>query len=201
MINVVILSKIFKMKKILFVLFILTLSNGWAQECDYKANLDSEVIKLKLTKEYLMWFKNIGSMTEYIEFSLANRDSLRFLNVTLSRIDNKVENDSLCLNTSTRMYLQTSNSKIAVLPFFDIEQCSKIVDFEETKEQMRTINASFLITEAASNILKESPLSFLRITNNGEVKDYVIRKAIIDPKFGIESYPENYFISQLHCVE
>lgn len=193
--------KFIEMKKILFVLLLLTLSNGWSQECDYKANLDSEVIKLKLTKEYLMWFKNIGGMTEYIEFSLANRDSLRFLNVSISKIDNKVENDSLCFNTSTRMYLQVSNSKIAVLPYFDVEQCSKIVDFEETNEQMRTISASFLITETASNILKESPLSFMRITHNGEDKDYVVRKAIIDPKFGIESYPENYFVSQLHCVD
>lgn len=193
--------KFIEMKKILPALFLLTLSNGWAQECDYKANLDSEVIRLKLTKEYLMWFKNIGSMTEYIEFSLANRDSLRFLNVTLSKIDNKVENDSLCFNTNTRMYLQAANSKIAVLPYFDTEQCSKIVDFEETKEQMRSISASFIITEAAAAILKESPLSFLRITNKGEEKDYVIKKAIIDAKFGIESYPENYFISQLHCVD
>jgi len=193
--------KFIGMKKILLALFLLTISNGWSQECDYKANLDSEVIKLKLTKEYLMWFKNIGAMTEYIEFSLANRDSLRFLNVTLSRIDNKVESDSVCFNMTTRMYLQVSNSKIAVLPYFDIEQCSKIVDFEETKEQMRSISASFLITETAANILKESPLSFLRITNKGEDKDYVIRKAILDPKFGIESYPENYFVNQLHCVD
>lgn len=193
--------KFIGMKKILLALFLLTISNGWSQECDYKANLDSEVIKLKLTKEYLMWFKNIGAMTEYIEFSLANRDSLRFLNVTLSRIDNKVESDSVCFNMTTRMYLQVSNSKIAVLPYFDIEQCSKIVDFEETKEQMRSISASFLITETAANILKESPLSFLRISNNGEDKDYVIRKAILDPKFGIESYPENYFVNQLHCVD
>lgn len=196
------------MRTLLLLIFIIvSMPSGRAQDtipspCDYKANIDSEVLKLKLTKEYLVWFKNLGAMTEYIEFSLTKNDSLRFLNFTKTKIDYKVENDSICLTNKSRIYLQAQNNQIAVLPFVEENQCSKHSRLEETNEEMLTINGVFLITDQAAQIIGSQPVNFMRLAVNDSLNlDYVLRERIIDPKFGIEAYPETYFKEQLKCID
>ncbi|MDT8415735.1 MAG: hypothetical protein RQ735_10215 [Flavobacteriaceae bacterium] len=170
--------------------------------CDYKANIDSDILKLKLTKEYLVWFKNLGAMTEYIELSLTRNDSLEFVNLTKTKIDNRVENDSVCLTANSRLYLQVQNSKIAVLPYVDQNQCSKIYPLEETGEELMSVGGAFLITADAKKIIGNSPVNFMRIAVNDSLNlDYVLKEHLTDQKFGIESFPEKYFLENLKCID
>lgn len=196
------------MRTLLLLIFIIgSIPSGIAQDtipspCDYKANIDSEVLKLKLTKEYLVWFKNLGAMTEYIEFSLTKNDSLKFVNFTKTKIDYKVENDSICLTNKSRIYLQAQNNQIAVLPFVEENQCSKHTRLEETNEEMLNLNGVFLLTNQAAQIIGSQPVNFMRLAVNDSLNlDYVLRERIIDPKFGIEAYPEAYFKEQLKCID
>lgn len=196
------------MRNTLLILFsAFLLQSGFAQDsipspCDYKANIDSEVLKLKLTKEYLVWFKNLGALTEYIELSLTKNDSLQFVNFTKTKIDYKVENDSICFTNKTRLYLQGQNSQIAVLPFVEENQCSKLTRLEETNEDLLSLNGVFLLTPQAKEILTAQPINFMRIAVNDSLNmDYVLRERILDPKFGIEAYPERYFMEQLPCID
>ena len=118
--------------------------------------------------------------------SLTKNDSLQFVNFTKTKIDYRVENDSICFTNKTRLYLQGQNSQIAVLPFVEENQCSKLTRLEETNEE----------------ILTAQPINFMRIAVNDSLNmDYVLRERILDPKFGIEAYPERYFMEQLPCID
>lgn len=196
------------MRSLFLLLFLMAATpSGLAQDtltspCNYKANIDSEVLKLKLTKEYLVWFKNLGAMTEYIELSLTKNDSLRFINFTKTKIDYKVEHDSICFTNKSRLYLQAQNNQIAVLPFVEEKQCSQLTKLEETNEELLSINGVFLLTDQAAQILNNQPVNFLRVAVNDSLNlDYVLRERILDPKFGIEAYPEKYFMDQLKCID
>lgn len=106
-----------------------------------------------------------------------------------------------CFDSASKIYIQLENGKILTMLISEEGNCGSSVRDESTGKTVRVTSAAFLFMKNSIEELKKSPISFIRIKYAGEMTDYIIKREIISEFNGKKSYPQNFFIDFLNCIQ
>jgi hypothetical protein len=189
-----------KMKQLIIIVFFFLTGNLFAQTpCDYSTNVNDSIGTYKSTKEYMISEKVFAGTSSYIFYSLALTDGLPTLNIQLIQ-KSKDFLKANCFDKNSKLFLQLQNGKIVTLLHIDDENCGTMVRDDNGFDNRVTVG-SFMFMKGSFEDLKSSPVSMMRIKYLTETEDYVIKKEF-KSELNNEIYqPENYFITNLRCVE
>ncbi|MEZ7499340.1 hypothetical protein QO200_11395 [Flavobacterium sp. Arc3] len=188
------------MKQLIIIVFFFLTGNLFAQTpCDYSTNVNDSIGTYKSTKEYMISEKVFAGTSSYIFYSLALTDGLPTLNIQLIQ-KSKDFLKANCFDKNSKLFLQLQNGKIVTLLHIDDENCGTMVRDDNGFDNRVTVG-SFMFMKGSFEDLKSSPVSMMRIKYLTETEDYVIKKEF-KSELNNEIYqPENYFITNLRCVE
>ncbi len=187
------------MKQLFLIFSILFSINGFSQiECNYDTNVNDSIGTYKSTKEYMIHERFFGNSKSSLYFSLVNADGLISLNLQIIQKDSEFIS-ARCLDNNSKVYIQLANGKIVTLKGIEQETCGNFVRNEN--ENIRFLSGYFLFMKDTYEELKKSPIAIIRIKFAGEIQDFIIKSELKSEQNGEIYYPENYFISQLKCVE
>ncbi|MCY1235539.1 hypothetical protein D9M72_481580 [compost metagenome] len=71
---------------------------------------------------------------------------------------------------------------------------------EAQSANIRISSGSFLFMKNTMEELERSPVSLIRVKYATETIDYVMKKELVSELNGEKSYPENFFIDNLKCL-
>lgn len=188
------------MKQLIILVFLFMAGTLFAQApCDYSANVSDSIGTYKSTREYMISEKNFAGNSSYIFYSLALTDDLPTLNVQLIQ-KSKGFLKANCFDKNSKLYFQLHNGKIVTLLHIDEENCGTMVR-DDNGFDNRVTTGSFMFVKGSFEELKSSPVSMMRIKYLTETEDYVLKKEF-QSELNNEIYqPENYFITNLGCIE
>jgi hypothetical protein len=190
------------MKNILLIGLLITgtLSFGQNKDCkiDYEEKTDSTYVKK--TIELLVHERVFGTSQEMIFFSLFSSNGVPTLEI--QQIEKSKEFiRALCFDENSKLIFQLDNGKFISLLNTGQENCSNTMFDEETKSNIKVISNYFVFLKENYEELKKSPISILRIKYVGETKDIIFKKELTSEMIGQKTFPSNYFMDYLHCVE
>jgi len=189
------------MKKfVLLLIFCYSLTANAQDDCQYSISPTKENNELKTTTDQLMYEMVFGGTSTFIFFSLTNSDGVPLLNFQLLS-KGKEFPKMYCLNKASKIYLQLVNGKIVTLVNAFDERCSTLLYDETEKNNIRTLNTSFLFTKGSLEDLEKYPISFMRIKYATETVDYPIKKELASETMKVSYRPESYFINNLKCIQ
>jgi hypothetical protein len=188
------------MKSLIIILFLFTTGTFFAQKpCDYSENVSDSIGTYKSTREYMIDEQNFAGNSSYIFYSLVLTDGLPTLNVQFIQ-KSKDFLKAHCFDKNSKLYLQLHNGKIVTLMHIDQENCGTMLRDDKGFDN-RIMTGSFMFIKGSFEELKQSPVSMMRIKYLTETVDYVLKKEF-KSELNNEIYqPENYFISNLGCIE
>lgn len=189
------------MKRLLLVAFLMVQAGMFAQkDCEYPTNFTDSIGTYKETKQKIVYEKIFAGNSNDIFFSLVNASGtpvLNFQNIQRSKDFMK----ATCFDSASKIYIQLENAKILTLLISEDGNCGSSVRDESTGTTVRVTSAAFLFMKNSLEELKKSPVSFIRIKYAGEMVDYIMKKEIISELNGEKSYPQNFFMDYLKCIE
>lgn len=186
--------------KIYGVLFILMVQNSFSQKnCDYAVNVNDSIGTLKTTKDYLMYEKQFGASETYIYFSLSNANGTPFLTFQLIEKNNGFITTT-CLDSKSRVIFQLENGKIISLISATEDVCGTLM-IDTNGKNTRILTGNFLFPKNSFEVLKENPISIIRIKSMGNSKDYIIKSEFISDLLKKVQKPTEFFNTFLPCVE
>jgi hypothetical protein len=186
--------------KQLLLLFLLITGNIFAQApCDYSENISDSIGTYKSTKAYMISEKHFAGNSSYIFYSLVLTAGIPTLNVQFIQ-KSKGFMKANCFDKNSKLYLQLHNAQIVTLLHIDQEDCGTMIRDDKGFDN-RIMTGSFMFIKGSFEQLKSSPVSLMRIKYLTETEDYVLKKEF-QSELNNEIYqPENYFISNLGCIE
>ncbi|WP_308131997.1 hypothetical protein [uncultured Flavobacterium sp.] len=188
------------MKRLLILTF-LTLQMGvYAQKsCEYSSNFTDSIGSYKETVQKIVYEKNFAGTSSYIFFSLINANGtplLNFQNIQKSKDFIK----AYCFDKNSRVYLQLANGKIITMLISDEGSCGSMIRDEAQSSNIRISTGAFLFMKNTMEELEKSPITLIRIKYASETVDYIMKKELTSELNGEKSYPENFFIDHLKCL-
>lgn len=189
-----------KMKQLVIIVFLFVTGNLFAQTpCDYSTNVNDSIGTYKSTREYMISEKNFAGNSSYIFYSLALADGTPILSVQIIQ-KSKGFLKANCFDKNSKLFLQLHNGKIVTLLHIDQENCGTMLRDDKDFDN-RVMVGQFMFMKGSIEDLKSSPISLMRIKYLTETEDYVIKKEF-QSELNNEVYqPENYFITNLRCIE
>lgn len=186
------------MKQILFFLFITC--NLLAQKpCELAENITDSIGTYKATNEFLMHERIFADSEDYLFLSLINDNGTPALNLkTIQKSNDFVKAN--CLNKSTKIIFQLSNGKFITLVHNGIENCGTYNRNPDDGKNSRFNSGLFLFLTGSMEELKNTPIILMRIQYATEAKDYVMAKEFTSEFTKKVSYPETFFVDNLHCI-
>jgi hypothetical protein len=188
------------MKYILSTITLLVSIAIYAQKpCDFSTNVVDSIGSYKTTKEYLVYEKNFAGNATYLFGSFVLSDATALFNIQL------IEKSSdfikaKCFETNSKIYIQLLNNKIITLTHTNEESCGTLLRDDKGLNN-RILSGYFSINKADYDVLKQSPVSFIRIKFATDVNDFIFRKEFKSELNGEIYQPESYFMDYLHCLE
>lgn len=188
------------MKKIiLFLLLCLSLNATAQEECDYTIIKGGDGKEFRSTKDYLMYEKVFGGTSQYIFFSLANKEGVPVLNFQmLSKSDGFTK--AYCFDKTSKIHLQLLNGKVVTLINIMGDQCPSLAYDGAENQNIKILTSSFVFTKGSLDDLEKHPISFMKVTYTGDTVDYPVRKELAS-QAGVRYNPERYFINNLKCIQ
>lgn len=166
--------------------------------CAFSANVKDSIGEYKSTVNYLVHERNFAGNSSFIYFSLALTDGLPTLNVQFLQKSRDFIKAN-CLDKNSRMYLQLENGKVVTLIHIDAEDCGTGVRNNEMNN--RVLSGYFLFPKDAFEMLKNSPVSLVRIRYSTETVDYIFKDELLSELDGKTYNPSRYFVDTLHCLD
>lgn len=189
------------MKRFLaFALFLIQISVFAQKDCVYNSNVTDTIGTYKSTPDYLISEKIFAGKSAYLFFSLVNQDGTPFLKVQLIQKSNEFIK-ATCLDKNSKIYLQLVNGKIITMIHTDSENCGTMLRLDDEKMNTRITAGDFMFVKGSFEELKASPVSLVRIKYLTETVDYVMKKEFTSELNKTTTYPENYFVNYLKCIE
>lgn len=189
-----------KMKQVLVLILMLTISNLFAQKpCDYSTNVTDSIGTYKSTKGYIIYEKNFAGNTNYIFYSLVLTDGMPTLNVNFIQ-KSKEFLKANCFDKNSKLFLQLNNGKIITLLHIDQENCGTMIRDEKGYDN-RILTANFMFMKGTLEDLKTSPVNMMRIKYFTDTEDYVVKKQFQSELDNLIYEPETYFMNYLNCIE
>jgi hypothetical protein len=186
--------------KIALGILLLTSIFGFSQKpCDFTTDVNDSIGTYKSTKDYLVYEKNFAGKASYIFNSLSIIDGVPSLNVQfLEKSLDFIK--TRCLDKNSRLYFQLNNGKIVTLYPIDQEVCGTLIR-DEKGINNRILTGNFLFGKDTYELLKESPISFMRIKFSTDTEDFIYKTELISELVNETYQPENYFINYFHCLQ
>ena len=147
----------------------------------------------------MVYEKNFAGNATYLFGSFVLSDATALFNIQL------IEKSSdfikaKCFETNSKIYIQLLNNKIITLTHTNEESCGTLLRDEKGLNN-RILSGYFNINKTDYDVLKQSPVSFIRIKFATDVNDFIFRKEF-KSELNSEIYqPESYFMDYLHCLE
>ena len=189
------------MKQLLLVAFLMIQAGLFAQkDCEFGTSFTDSIGSYKETKQKIIYEKVFAGSSNNIFFSLVNAGgtpALNFQNIQRSKDFMK----ATCFDSASKVYLQLENGKILTLLISEEGNCGATVRDEKTGASVRVTSATFLFMKNSIEELKKSPVSYIRIKYASEMVDYIMKKEMISELNGETSFPQNFFIDYLKCIE
>ncbi len=188
------------MKYILSTLTLLVSIVIFAQKpCDFSTNVVDSIGSYKTTKEYLVYEKNFADNSTYLFGSFVLSDATALFNIQLiEKSKNFIK--ARCFESNSKIYIQLLNNKIITLTHTNEESCGTLLR-DDKGINNRILSGYFSINKADCDVLKQSPVSFIRIKFATDVNDFIFRKEFKSELNGEIYQPESYFMDFLHCLE
>ena len=187
------------MKKI--IIFLLLTNYVFAQKpCELAENFTDSIGTYKSTKETMVHERIFAGNEAILFLSLLNDNGTPALNLKIIQKSSDFIKAN-CMNASTKLLFQLANGKIITMIHNKGEDCGNFYRNPDDQKNTRFNSGIFLFLQGTMEDLKISPILFLRIQYSTETKDYVMVKELSSEFTKKVSYPENFFIDHLHCVE
>ncbi|MCY1500441.1 hypothetical protein D3C87_205470 [compost metagenome] len=188
------------MKRLLLIAFLMLQMGLYAQKpCEYSSNFTDSIGSYKETVQKIVHEKNFAGTSSYIFFSLINASDIPLLNFQAIQ-KSKDFIKANCFDKNSKIYLQLTNGKIITLLISDEGNCGSMVRDEAQSANIRISSGSFLFMKNTMEELERSPVSLIRVKYATETIDYVMKKELVSELNGEKSYPENFFIDNLKCL-
>jgi hypothetical protein len=188
------------MKRLLILTFLMLQMGVNAQKsCEYSSNFTDSIGSYKETVQKIVYEKNFAGTSSYIFFSLINANGtplLNFQNIQKSKDFIK----AFCFDKNSRVYLQLANGKIITMLISDEGSCGSMIRDEAQSSNIRISTGAFLFMKNTMEELEKSPITLIRIKYASETVDYIMKKELTSELNGEKSYPENFFIDHLKCL-
>lgn len=189
------------MKRLLLVAFLMIQAGLFAQKnCEFGTTFTDSIGEYKETKQKIVYEKVFAGTSSNIFFSLANDGGTPLLNLQFIQ-KSKDFMKATCFDASSKMYLQLENGKIITMIISGEGDCGTTVRDATNTASVRITSASFLFMKNSMEELKKSPVSLIRIKFGTEMTDYILKKEIVSEVNSEKSYPQNFFIDFLKCIE
>lgn len=189
------------MKHLIALLLLIPLfSLAQNKKCEYDIDEKTDSTSIKVMHQKLMHEKVFGNTSEFLFFSLVNENDIPYLNIQQLQ-KSKDFIPTRCLETKSKIILQLINGKIITLINAFQDTCSDLNYDTIEKNNIRILSGYFYFTKTNYEELKNSPISLMRIQFGSESKDYLLKGSLISETLGTNSYPANYFIDFLECIE
>ena len=188
------------MKYILCTLVFLVSIATFAQKpCDFSTNVVDSIGSYKTTKEYLLYEKNFAGNATYLFGSFVLSDDTALINIQL--IEKSTDFiKAKCFESNSKIYIQLLNNKIITLTHTNEESCGTLLRDDKGLNN-RILSGYFSINKGDYDVLKQSPVSFIRIKFATDVNDFIFKKELKSELTGEIYQPESYFMDYLHCLE
>lgn len=189
------------MKRLLLVAFLMIQAGLYAQkDCEFDSNFTDSIGSYKETKQKNVYEKVFAGSSNNIFFSLVNAGgtpALNFQNIQKSKDFMK----ATCFDSSSKIYIQLENGKIFTMIISEDGNCGTTVRDEKTGASVRITSATFLFMKNSIEELKKSPISYIRIKYASEMVDYIMKRELISELNQEKSFPQNFFMDYLKCIE
>lgn len=189
------------MKRLLLVAFLMLQVGMYAQKpCEYSSNFTDSIGSYKETVQKIVHEKNFAGTSSYIFFSLVNAGGVPMLNFqSIQKSKDFIKTN--CFDANSKIYLQLTNGKIVTLWISDDGNCGSMIRDESQSSNIRITSGSFFFMKNTLEELQKSPVSIIRIKYATETVDYIMKKELTSELNGDKSYPENFFIENLKCLD
>lgn len=188
------------MKQLLLITIFFTTALTFAQKpCEYSENISDSIGTYKATKGYMISETHFAGNSNYIFFSLALTDGMPTLNLQLIQ-KSKSFIKANCFDKNSKIFLQLQNGQIVTLIHKDQENCGTMLR-DDNEFDNRIVTGEFMFLKGSMEVLKSSPISLMRIKFLTDINDYVIQKEFKSELNNEVYQPENYFISNINCVQ
>ena len=189
------------MKRLLLVAFLMIQAGMFAQkDCEFDSNFTDSIGSYKETKQKIIHEKIFAGNSNNIFFSLVNDEGTPALNFQYIQ-KSKDFMKATCFDSTSKIYLQLENGKILTLLIAEDGSCGTTVRDEKTGASVRITSATFLFMKNSIEELKKSPVFLIRIKYASETVDYIMKKEIISELNQEKSFPQNFFMDYLKCIE
>lgn len=172
-------------------------------QCDFNI-IDFNDLQINATQREMFVLKeNQKTFTgDYVLFSMYTDGITNYLLVTFSRVAQK-QFTEFCLNKNSYLKFDFKNKTSATISYNDVNLCK-----QQTKHPKRndfnTLKTEFKLKLSPEVVkqLKANKVVQLTIYNNeNDVFTYQIENKINDKNLDAVTYPSNYFIKTLSCLE
>jgi hypothetical protein len=188
------------MKKIIIALFLLTNLSIYAQKpCEIDTDINDTVGSYKSTKQYMIFERSFAGNSTNIFFSLTNTNGVLGIEAQILQRSSEFIK-AICLDASSKIYLQLQNGKIVTLIHAGSDSCGTLVR-DEKNGNNRIVTSTFLFAKENYEELKVSPVTFMRIQYSGETVDYPFRSGFVSLLDKKMYEPERYFMNYINCIE
>lgn len=189
------------MKRLLLVAFLMIQAGMFAQkDCEFGSNFTDSIGTYRQTKQKIVYEKVFAGSSSNIFFSLINADGTPALNFqSIQKSKDFIK--ATCFDSASKIYLQLENGKIMTMIISEEGNCGSTVRDEATGSSVRITSANFLFMKNSIEELKKSPVSFVRIKYASEMVDYIMKREIVSELSKEKSYPQNFFMDHLKCIE
>lgn len=188
------------MKDLLVALFLFLNLTVLAQKpCEIDNDIKDSLGTYKSTKQYIIFERSFAGNATDIFFSLYNNNGVLGLEVQILQSSDEFIK-AICFDTSSKIYLQLNNGKIATLLYTEADNCGNLLRDEKNRNN-RIISGSFVFARENYDDLKTSAVTFMRLKLAGETIDYPFRTAFVSEMDKKVYEPETYFMEYLKCID
>lgn len=188
------------MRRLLLLTFLMLQMGLYAQKpCEYSSKFTDSIGSYKETVQKIVYEKNFAGTSSYFFFSLINANDTPLLSVqSIQKSKDFIK--AYCFDKNSRVYLQLANGKIITMLIADEGNCGSMIRDESQSSNIRISTGTFLFMKNTMEELAKSPVTLIRIKYATETVDYIMKKELVSELNGEKSFPENFFIDHLKCL-